>query len=41
MKEGTFVPTRKPRDHGNEVAKYKQIDRTNVDDIAEWQMILL
>ena len=28
MKEGTFVAIRKPRDFGNEVAKYKNIDRT-------------
>lgn len=41
MKEATFVPTRKPRDPVNKVATYKQIDPTYVDDIAEWQVILL
>ena len=41
MKEGAFLPIRKPRDPGNEVAKYKQIERTHVYGIAKWQVILL
>ena len=34
-KEGTSLPIKKLRDPGNRVAKYKQIDRTHVDGIAE------
>ena len=34
MKEGAFLPIRKPRNPGN-VAKYKQIDLTHVDGFAE------
>ena len=37
----TFLPIRKLRHPGGEDAKYKQIDRTHVDSIAEWQVILL
>ena len=35
MKEGAFLLIRKPRGSGNEVAKYKQIDCTHVDGIAD------
>ena len=31
MKEDAFLIIRKPRDSGNEVAKYTQIDCTHVD----------
>ena len=41
MKEGAFFSIRKPREPGNEANKYKQIDRTHVDGIAEWRVILL
>ena len=41
MKKGPSLSIRKTRDPGNKVAKYKQIDRTYVDGIAEWQVILL
>ena len=39
--DGASLPIRKLRDPGNKVAKYKQIDQTLVDGIAEWQVILL
>ena len=35
IKAGAFIPIRKPRDAGNEVGKYKQIDCKLVDGIAE------
>ena len=35
MKEGAFVPGGKSRDPGKKVGKYKQIDPTHVDNIAE------
>ena len=38
--KGAFLPIRKPRDPGNEIAKCKQIDRTHVDGIVEWRAIL-
>ena len=41
MKQGAFFPIRKLRDSVNKVVKYKQIDRTHVDGMTEWQMILL
>ena len=41
MKEGTLLSIRKPRDSGNETAKYKQIDRTRVDSIAKGRVIML
>ena len=39
--EGALFPVRKPRDAGNKIAKYKQIDSTHVNGIAEEQVILL
>ena len=40
-KEGALLPIRKPKDPGNEGAKYEEIDRTHVDVSAEWRVILL
>ena len=41
MKESNFQPIRKSRDPGNKVAKYKLIDCTHVEGIAEWRMFFL
>ena len=41
MKEGAFLPIRKPRDFGSEDAKYKLIDRPDIDGIAEWRANLV
>ena len=35
MKEGAFLPIRKPRDPANEVTKYKQNYCANVDGVEE------
>ena len=34
MKEDAFLSIRRPRDPGNKIDKYKQIDRTHVDGIG-------